>query len=98
MTAPSAEVLVIVDSLAKEGLILFHLAGLHDVEKKRGTDEKECAFLPCIEKGVSDGAGEEQIVMHRINHLGDRGRRYIHLHENLIHAVSLGARQARTDT
>ena len=59
--------------------------------------ERSVVF-PCIEKGGSEGAGEEQIVMHEINHLGDRGRRCIHLHEILIHADFPGTRQARTDT
>jgi hypothetical protein len=33
-------------------------------KKKRRTDGKECAFLPRIEKGASEGAGEEHIALH----------------------------------
>jgi hypothetical protein len=55
-------------------------------KKSKEQMERSVDFYPTSKRG-SEGAREEQIALHGVNHLGGRGRRSFHIHEILIHAV-----------
>ena len=60
-------------------------------KKGQRTDERAVDFTQ-PQKGASEGVREEQIALHGVNHLGDRGRWCFHLHKNFSHAAFPGIR------